>query len=75
MADKVRKQRTPAPPTLKRVNAELWLLFKQARAGELDVCDASRLASILNILMTGIKSGDLETRINELEAVAKGNRR
>ena len=50
-------------------------MFKQARAGELDVADASRLASILNVLMAGIKSGELETRINDLEAVAKGNRR
>jgi hypothetical protein len=58
------------PPTLKRVTGELWTLYREARKGLVDIQDASRLATILNVLLSGIKSTDLEARIEGLEGIA-----
>ena len=71
MEKQSRKTRTPPPPTLKKVTGELWLLYKEARSGKVDVADASKLATILNVLLSGIKGTDLEARIEGLEAVAQ----
>lgn len=50
------------------VRKELGRLYRAARAGLLDVQDASRLANVLAILGRMIEAGDLEARIEALEA-------
>ena len=50
------------------VVVELGRIYKQARRGELDVGDASRLATILREIRSALEAGDIERRIQELEA-------
>ncbi|AEB85515.1 hypothetical protein [Alicycliphilus denitrificans] len=65
-----------APPRLRLplasagdVARELARLYRQARAGQMEVQDASRLANILQILARVLETSDLEARIEELEAI------
>jgi hypothetical protein len=53
------------------VRRELARLYRQARAGELEVGDASRLANILQILGRMIEGSVLERRLAELERRAE----
>lgn len=50
------------------VRRELARLYRQAKAGQIPTQDASRLAYILNLLRQSIETGDLEARIQALEA-------
>lgn len=50
------------------VSTQLARLYREARAGLIDVGDASRLANILSILGRMIGDSDLETRLEALEA-------
>jgi len=64
------------PPTARldtaiRVRRELARLYSEARAGAVDVADASKLANILQILGRMIEAGDLEERISALEKRAE----
>ena len=65
-----------APPRLRLplasagdVARELARLYRQARAGQMEVQDASRLANILQILARVLETSDLEARIEALEAI------
>ena len=68
----------PSPPkpkprcgrlnTVGRVRRELVRLYKEARAGTLDVNDASRLANILFLAARLLEGAELEARIAKLEA-------
>lgn len=49
------------------VARELARLYRQARAGQMEVQDASRLANILQILARVLETSDLEARIEALE--------
>ncbi len=49
------------------VRAELGRLYGEARRGEVDVQDASRLANLLGILHRVIASSDLEERLEAVE--------
>lgn len=51
---------------------ELGRLYREARAGLVEVQDASRLANMLQILARCIEGGELERR---LEALEKGHDR
>ena len=51
------------------VVTELGRVYRQARRGELDVGDATRLAMILREVRSSLESGDIERRIEELEQV------
>jgi hypothetical protein len=53
------------------VRRELARLYKEARAGGLDVGDASKLANILQILGRMIEGSVLEQRVVELERQAE----
>ena len=65
-----------APPRLRLplasagdVARELARLYRQARAGQMEVQDSSRLANILQILARVLETSDLEARIEALEAI------
>lgn len=58
---------SPRLDSLAGVRRELARLYKEARAGELEVGDASKLANILQILGRMIEGTELERRIAELE--------
>lgn len=49
------------------IRAELGRLYGEARRGEVDVQDASRLANLLGILHRVIASSDLEVRLEAIE--------
>jgi hypothetical protein len=49
------------------VARELGRLYRKARRGEIDVADASRLATMLGTLRQCLEAGDLERRVIELE--------
>ncbi|MBS0495799.1 MAG: hypothetical protein JSS31_18035 [Proteobacteria bacterium] len=63
-----------APPRLRLrlgtaedVRRELARLYREAKAGQRDVSDSSRLANMLQILARLIETSDLEARIVALE--------
>ena len=68
----------PHPPAPRRVRCplrsqseiadELARLYRRARAGEVDAQTAGRLAYILRLLSKVREVGDLEQRIEQLEA-------
>lgn len=65
-----------APPRLRLklssaedICRELARLYRAARAGQVEVQDASRLANILQILARVLETSDLEARIEALEAI------
>jgi len=47
--------------------SEMGRLYRQARRGEINSADASRLASILALMRAGLEASDLERRLSELE--------
>lgn len=49
------------------IRAELGRLYGEARRGEIDVTDASKLANLLGILHRVIASSDLEARLEAIE--------
>jgi len=64
--------RTPTPrrfalTSLRAVRRELARTYWQARDGELELTDASKLSFILASLGKIIESADLEARVRELE--------
>jgi hypothetical protein len=60
--------------SLARVRFELTRIYRQARDGERDVSDASKLAHILVAIGRILEGGDLEKRIEALEAAARQER-
>jgi hypothetical protein len=74
---------TPLPPKVRKAlsrvehcRSEIASIFREARAGRLDVADASKLVNILAVLARLIESSDLEKRIEQIEKSLKqeGNR-
>lgn len=65
--------RSPLPPMQRKAlskvehcRAELAAVYREARAGKLDIADASRLANILSILSRMIEGGELEKQLDEV---------
>ncbi len=54
--------------TVGGVVTELGRIYREARRGELDVGDATRLAMVLREIRCALESGDIERRIADLEA-------
>ena len=54
--------------TLGRVRRELARLYVEGRDGRRDVADVSRLASVLAIVARLIEGGEIEKRLEALEA-------
>jgi len=67
------KKRGPRLHDLKSVRQELGHLYRQAKLGDIDVQDASRLANILQILARIIQGTDIEERLAALESRHAGN--
>ena len=59
--------------TVEDVRRELGRVYREARAGQRNVSDASRLAHVLAVLARLIEGSDLEKRIAALEAAAAAN--
>ena len=62
----------PPPPrvrldTMARVRRELARVYREARAGTLEVADASKLANILQIMGRMIEASEVEARLDALE--------
>src|SRR3954471_7431948 len=53
--------------TMARVRRELARVCREARAGGLDVADASKLANILQVMGRMIETSEVETRLDALE--------
>lgn len=62
------KKRGPRLHQLKSVKQELGHIYRQAKIGEIDISDASKLANILQILARIIQGTDIEDRLSALEA-------
>ncbi|HCN70863.1 MAG TPA: hypothetical protein DIS96_03780 [Pusillimonas sp.] len=54
--------------TANDVQRELARLYRQMKSGQIQTQDGSRLAYVLNLLRQSIETGDLEARIQALEA-------
>lgn len=54
--------------TLERVRVELAQIYGQAKVGERDVGDASKLANILAIVARLLEGPELQARVAALEA-------
>lgn len=53
---------------LSHVRTEVAALYREARRGQIDTQDATRLAYLLQILAKIIETGDIERRLELLEA-------
>lgn len=69
----------PLPPKVRKAlskvehcRAELAAVYREARAGRLDIANASKLGNILSLLARMIESGDVERRVEALEQLLKG---
>lgn len=58
--------------TVAGVRREMVRLYAEARYGQLDTQDASRLGNLLAIVARLIESSDLERRLTDLEAAQEG---
>lgn len=67
------KKRGPRLHDLKSVKQELGHLYRQAKMGDIDISDASKLANILQILARIIQGTDIEERLIALESRHAGN--
>lgn len=63
-------QRGPRLHDMKTLKRELGHLYREARAGKVDVSDASKLANILSVLARIIQSSEIESRLEALERAA-----
>ncbi|MDR3581580.1 MAG: hypothetical protein P4L44_16585 [Oryzomonas sp.] len=77
-----KQPQTPPPVKVRKfvltkvghVRAELGRLYAEARNGQINVADASRLGNLLAILHRVIADSDLEQRIAEIEKQLEGGR-
>ena len=53
--------------TVGHIVSEMGKLYRQARKGEINSADASRLASILALMRQGLEASELERRLMALE--------
>ena len=65
---KKRAQRVGRLHTVGHMVSEMGKLYRQARKGEINSADASRLASILALMRQGLEASELERRLAALEA-------
>ena len=65
---KKRAQRVGRLHTVGHIVSEMGKLYRQARRGEINSADASRLASILALMRQGLEASELERRLAALEA-------
>ncbi|MEY4684203.1 MAG: hypothetical protein RLZ25_662 [Pseudomonadota bacterium] len=61
------KKRGPRLHDLKHIKQELGHVYRQAKMGEIDISDASKLANILQILARIIQGSELDDRLTALE--------
>lgn len=66
------KGRTGKLDTALDVRRELARLYRAGRRGELEASDASKLASILGLILRCIEAADIEERLDRLEGHGDG---
>ncbi len=49
------------------VKTEIGRVYRQARRGQLDTSEATRLVYMLRVLLTAIETTDIESRLEALE--------
>ena len=67
---------TPRPPAIRvgrldtadRVRRELARVYKDARCRRIEAGDASKLASVLGLIVRIVETSDIERRLDALEA-------
>ncbi len=69
----------PPPPwvslsTLPEVRREMASVYRQAKAGKMDVSDATRLVYILSNIAKTIEASDVASRLELLESIMKERR-
>ena len=69
MTKKTRKVRVARLDTIGRVVSELGKVYRLARRGELDLNDAKSLVYCLREIRCALESGDVERRLEALEAL------
>ncbi len=69
MTDKKRKVRIGRLHTVGHVVTELGKVYRLARRGELDLNDAKSLVYCLREIRCALESGDVERRLEALEAL------
>ena len=70
-----RAQRVGRLHTVGHIVSEMGKLYRQARKGEINSADASRLASILALMRQGLEASELERRLAALEAGDTGGQK
>lgn len=65
------RQRLPLR-TIRDCSREMAKIYREARAGKLDVSDASRLSNMLAVLARMLETSDLEKRVESLENQQSG---
>jgi hypothetical protein len=72
------REEKPGPPvrvghlrTIGAVASELGRLYRAVRRGQVSTIDGYRCAAILNVLRQTIESGEVEQRLEQLEARAE----
>ncbi|MGL3709343.1 hypothetical protein ACSYAY_00555 [Leptospirillum ferriphilum] len=70
---------TPSPSwvslkSIEEVRREMASVYRQAKAGKMDVSDATRLVYILTQIQKAIESGDIARRVELLETIMKGRK-
>ena len=70
MSELKRKVRIGPLNTVGGVVTELGRIYRKARRCEMELSDATRLAMVLRELRSALEAGDIERRLDELEAAA-----
>ena len=70
MTDRKRRVRIGHLNTVGGVVAELGKVYRHARRGEVDMAEAKALTYVLRELRGALEAGDIERRLEELEAAA-----
>lgn len=60
---------------LSGILSELGRVYREARRGEIDIQDGTRLASILATMRLVVEGSEIERRVAELETRMKGPQR
>ncbi|WP_348945736.1 hypothetical protein ABHF33_03905 [Chitinibacter sp. FCG-7] len=68
---KPKRDRMPPLDTVCRVKKEMAKLYRDARAGAVDVGDASKMANMLSVLARLIETSELVQRMEALERAVK----
>ena len=70
MSELKRRVRIGPLNTVGGVVTELGRVYRKSQRGEMELSDATRLTCVLRELRCALEAGDIERRLDELEAAA-----